>query len=421
MKRSSMVRGVAGLAGGAALVAVGLGVASVGVLGGCAGLHGKHTSEHVSLAKEKVNAIKSATEWQMAQQSFLAGDFAKAEKSINRSLDLNPNVTKSHVLKGRIALEQGDLEQAIKSFQTAEALDPQNVDAQYYQGIAAERLQKTDEAIAFYRKAQELDPANAQYPMAAAEMMIGAGRLDEAEEFLAAARLALPNNAGLTQTLGHVAVLREQPEKAIELFAQARLLSPEDDSIAQDLAEAQMTAGRFAEAELLLARMINKPEMAPRRDLKMMRARCLVEIDRLLDAREVLVAVTQDSEGQGDPSAWTELGNVAFKLRDTRRAREAAARVVALAPDRQEGYVLRALVARRENRLSAALQDVNRALEIAPTADQYVLKGLIEQDLGQTNRARESFESALALNPQHDQAQTLLNAVGGRMATVPNE
>src|SRR5262245_8626524 len=60
--------------------------------------HGRYTREHISAAKTKMEALKSATEYKMAEQAFLSGDLPKALKHVEYSLSLNNPVAKSHVL-----------------------------------------------------------------------------------------------------------------------------------------------------------------------------------------------------------------------------------------------------------------------------------------------------------------------------------
>src|SRR5262245_50133544 len=125
------------------------------VFSGCMG-QGKWTKEGAVKAQDKMNVLKSGTDWGMAHQQFLAGDLEKSLKTIDRSIALNPNVPKSHILRGRIMLERTRLEDARAEFLEAERLDPANVDAQYYLGIVHERVSEPDEALARYRKAMEI-------------------------------------------------------------------------------------------------------------------------------------------------------------------------------------------------------------------------------------------------------------------------
>ena len=59
---------------------------------------------------------------------------------------------KSHVLKGRILIEEGKLEQARASFLEAEKLDEDCVEAQYYLGIVHERFNEPENAPSATRR-----------------------------------------------------------------------------------------------------------------------------------------------------------------------------------------------------------------------------------------------------------------------------
>lgn len=392
---------------GAFLVVMAAGLAA----GGCGGGNGGYTSEHLSAAKEKMNIMKSATEWEMAHQAFMAGELDKALKGVNRSLAINDNVAKSHVLKGRILMERGELEGAIDSFNKAATLDPTFVDAPYYLGIAYERVNKREQALAAYEKAAELEPANAQYAIAASEMLIDLGRTDEAETFLHERGAGFENNAGVRQTLGHIAMMRSDASKAVELFNEARLLAPDDNAILEDLARAQIGASQFADAESNLSRLLRSPDFKDRRDLQHLRARCLVEVDRKLEAREALIALTQGPAGAADTDAWIQLGNLSYVLKDSVRARQCAARVIALAPERSEGYVLRGLQLRRDGKSKDALASFERAISLGAASDVLILKGMALKDLNRTDEARAAFAQAMQSNPKDPAAAAMLTQV----------
>ncbi|MFO0860627.1 MAG: tetratricopeptide repeat protein [Phycisphaerales bacterium] len=391
------------------------------ILVGCGG-HGVSTRRESSAAKERLAAMKSAMEWQSAKQQLLAGNTEKALQSIDRSLGLNPNVAKSHVLKGRILMEQGDLEGALNWFGTAEALEPENVEAQYYTAVVFERLKKPDEALTHYRRASDLEPSNPQYVTAAAEILIDQGKLDDAETELTSHRASFANNPGVNQTLGHIAMLRNQPEQAMSAFEEARLAAPDDPAILHDLIGAQVACKKFADAEHNITKLMAKKGYEDRRDLRLQRAKCLVELDRPMDAREVLVKLTTSDDGSADVEAWIQLGKVCYKLKDTNRARTAAARLVAIAPDRPEGYQLRAMVFRRTGAFEQARDNAVKAVAIAPTAENYVLLGVIERQIGNNKDAGMCFAEALRIEPANTfaAAQVAEMKLGTAVAGVPD-
>jgi Flp pilus assembly protein TadD len=398
------------------------GLSAFALLAGCGGGHGKYTQEHLNSAQEAMMSVKSATEYDMAHQAFLAGDLDKALKSVDRSIAINGSVAKSHVLRGRILTERGDLEPAIESLRKAETLDPLNAEALYYQGIIHENFSQKAEALACYEKAATLETSNPQYVLAAAEMMMDLERLDEAEAYLLAQKSTFEHNAGIRQTLAHIAMLRGDGETAVTLFNEARLFAPDDPTILEDLVRAQISTGRFAEAEYHLDKLTKIPGNEGRRDLLHMRARCLTNVDRPVEARDILVALTKDAAGGQDTDAWIALGNVAWVLNDMRNLQNAANRVIALAPGRVEGYTLKGLFHRKRGELAQALTAFDAAVERRGLdATPLALRGLVQQDLGRTADARRSFSEASQADPSNPLFTKLLASVDSSspVANVP--
>jgi Flp pilus assembly protein TadD len=388
---------------------------------GCAGGHGEYTAKHKAASQEKMDQMRSGTEFDMARQAFLAGDLDKALKRADNSIALNDGVTKSHVLKGRILLEMGDLDGARESLLKAEALDPKGVDPQYYLGLSFERSSDKAQALERYLKAAEFDPTSPQYAVAAAEMMIDQGQLDQAESYLSGRGQSFQHFAGVRQTLGHIAMIRGDAKSAVALFGEARLLAPEDKGIVEDLARAQMAAGKFAEAEFNINHLLKTPQGKARRDLQHMEAMCLMEVDRPVEAREILVKLTTGDEGANDLQAWIDLGQVSHRIKDFNRVKQAGARLVALAPTRSEGYVLKALWQRSQGDLSGALTNLDKGCELrGRDVSPVVFRAMVLEEMGRDAEARAAIAVALAANPSDQVVKNLLEqmrAVG--VANVP--
>jgi Flp pilus assembly protein TadD len=388
-------------------------------LAGCAG-HGKYTTEGLSKSQERVAGLKSMNEYQQAEQAFNAGDLEKAQKYVDRSIIINPSVAKSHVLKGRVLIEKSDLEGALRSLQQAEALDPRNVDAQYFQGFVYERFAQSANAAERYAKAAELDPNNPQYAVAAAEMMIDSGKVDEAKTMLESRNVSFEHNAGVRQTLGHIAMIKGDMPAARKLFGEAHLLAPDDTVIMEDLIHSQIATSEYAEAQFNISRLIKNDKNKDRRDLKQLQARCLVNLDKPIEARELLIQLTNDPEGQKDAETWIELGNVSYVLKDQSRLRQSSQRVLAIAPARSEGYLLRALWLRRQGDLPGALASLDKALERSTTdADSMMLRGLVLKELGRRDEAREAFAAILQQDPANEPARNAYESL--RFATASEE
>jgi tetratricopeptide (TPR) repeat protein len=398
------------------LIAVGgltlLGWAAI-IAPGCdsLGTHGKYTQEHKTAAKAKMEAMKAATEYKMGEQAYFASDLPKAIKHIEASISLNDKVARTYVMYGRIKSEMGDVEGASEAYVQAQKIEPKNVDAEYFQGVLAERIDRRDEALAHYQAACELDATNPQYTIAAAEMMIEAGDLAKAETFLLGRANTFDHNPGIRQTLGHVQLMKGDTPQAATTFQEAHMLAPDDQSITEDLVRTQIAVGKTAEAEYNLSRILTAKENKNRRDLLAMRAACLVQLERPVEARTILLGLTQGAEGAADVDAWVSLGEVAYALHDINHLKQAANRVTAIAPQRPEGHVLRALLLRKTGDVEGALQSIHESIKIKPTAEEYVILGMIQQDLSKTDEARIAYAAALREDPKDANAAQLLSAL----------
>ncbi len=392
---------------------LGLTMAACAALAGCSG-HGKYTQEQKNRAEAALAAIKSGTEWDMAQQAFLGGALEKALKKVDQSLAINQSVAKSHSLRGRILFEMGELDRAMDSFERAEAIDPNFIDAHYYQGIVYERIMEHEEALAKFKTCVEIDNTNPQYAIAAAEVMIDMDRPDQAKEFLLSLGRTFEHNAGVAQTLGHIAMMQNDDAAAADHFSRARLLAPDDEAIFEDLIRAQVATGQYAEAEYNLAQLLAESENADRRDLKHMRARCLVEVDRVVEARMALMELTEGAEGAADIDAWVALGDVAYRLHDYNHVRRTAQRIQAMAPNRAEGYMLEAMWHYQNGSFEKALAACNTAAKAAPNnADVHLFSAVTNFKMARFDDARKSLAQAQTIAPENGAVAAMLAVIDG--------
>lgn len=389
-------------------------------LGACAGGQGNFTREGASVAKERMNAMKSATEWEMARQAFISGDLEKALRKVDSSISINEHVVKSHVLKGRILIEMGELGQALRSLHVAQTIDPQDADTHYYLGIAFERLNRPEDAAEHFMTACELEEYNPGYAVAAAEMLVDLNRVEEARQYL----LNLPrsvDNAGMRQMLGHIALIQGHTDEAVRLFAQARLLAPDDQAIQEDLIRAQMLTGQHAAAEMNIAALRQNKDNAKRRDLMSLHAEALMGVNRPVEARTIYQELLADPNMVSDVQSWVGLGNAAYMINDQRTLRRAASRVVALDPSSFEGYALWALCHRQDKQFDKALSSINQTIERAPGDPSFhALRAMILADLGRQSEAVIAARRAVELAPEEPKFVTLQNQLRtGSYATVP--
>lgn len=423
----------------AALVAA----AAVGMVAGCTPGHGKYTQDHKDQAIARMNTMKAATSWDMAHQQFQSGDLKKALKTVDESIAYDPAVPKSHVLRGRILIEMDRMSTALASFdQAVELVEEQNAEAAktrpsdavgparpdlvdehaaayYYKGIVLERFAEYDRAGAAYLEAATIDDADPQYRLAAAEMMIQQGDVDEAERLLRDGMATFEHNAGFRQTLGHIAMMRGDVDVACRLFGEACLLAPADAQLMEDLARAEIEAERYADAEYTLRRLIAMDAKLDRRDLKYLHARCLIELDRPVEARTTLLGLAEDAHGSKDVRVWIELGRVALILNEDRRLRECAQRVTALDPARSDGHLMMAMWLHRTDRTEAGIETLRRAMRLSDDpVSLAVMQGVLYQEMGDHSKARASALLAQRIDPADARANALLERINRSSAVV---
>lgn len=386
--------------------------ALLALAGGCNKPHGEYTGKFKEEAEGRMNRLKAGTDWDMAHQQFLSGDLDKALRNVDLSISRADDVAKSYLLKGRILLEMGRMEDALACFDRTLELDETLNEAHYYKGVVYERFGESEQALDSFQAAMERDKTNAQFVVAAAEMLMDMNRLAEARALLTSGSSDFEHNAGVRQTLGHIAMIEGRVDEAVVLFNEACLLAPDEPSLLEDLARAQIASRKYSEAEYSLRRLLAKDTDNTRRDLRHLQARCLIEIERPVEARSILTDIVNDPQGANDVQTWAELGNIAIMLKDERRLRECATRLVAIAPDRQEGYFLMASWQRSKGNLKGAIASLDKAIERSHgDSAPAVMRGVLYMELGMKPQAAQSFRVALHANPSDARAQALLAQV----------
>ncbi|MCE2653310.1 MAG: tetratricopeptide repeat protein [Planctomycetaceae bacterium] len=115
---------------------------------------------------------------------------------------------------------------------------------------------------------------------------------------------------------------------------------------------------------------------------------------------------------------WVLLGKAALKLDDAATLRQAAARLVAIAPDRHEGYMLRGMLLRKSGDLSGALAALNEAVaRCGDDATPVVYRALVLMDQGRVEEAQTQLQRVLAVQPDNTAAQSALGILQRRTLT----
>ena len=398
-------------------------------LTGCAS-NAEKKNQHerwVAQADDNWNAIRSHALLETANKEFQNGRLDLAEGTVSDAAKKDPTNPELFLLAGRIALEKGELEKAhaifAKSIVLAEARKRVKSDPYYYQGVILQRWQRLDEALERYTAAHRIEPDNAGRLLAMTETMVALGRLDEAAGELTQRLSYFDQNPALRVTLGHIANMQGHSDVALSWFREAALLAPEDMIVREQLAEAHLAAGNLDEACVALRRLVADPDYAHRHDLHRRLAAAELRGGRVGDARQIYIDLTAANPAHvGD---WTELAELSWRMKDQGGTLIAANRIMELAPNEANGYLMAGLVWQRRGETERALQLFDRAAELDPFAARpVVMRGLALQKAGRWAAAREAYAEALRRDPSDPRLARLhagaASAAGpGAVAAVP--
>lgn len=376
------------------------------LIGGCASMPSGH-AEAKKAAEGRWHDARSGIIYSIARQQLETGDLDKAEQTINQALVSKPDQPEFHELAARIDLERGLLEKAYYKLENAIKLKPDRPEPHYLMGMVLQRWQRYQGALESYQTAFKHSPDQVGGLLAGADMLVKLDRVDEAADLLRQKLDYFENNAAIRVSLGRIQQLRHEPEKAMLSYREAATLAPDDLSIQERLAMAQCAANRPGEAICTLTDLLKQPDYTGRDDLKLTLGDCLLAVNRPIEARAIFLDLTR--RNVNDVPAWIKLGQAAWIVGDLVRVEEAGRRIVALAPDRHEGCLLRGMLDQREGRLQQAIGWFDQASELAPDkAQPLILKGMAMKELGDKSGAAAAYRKAQQLAPDDPRPGQLL-------------
>jgi len=362
-----------------------------------------------SSARERVAIFNAQLAYDQATQAFNTGRFDQAMRQIVAAIQQYPQNPAYYLLQGRILMETHRLERSIHAFEKAIEFAPTFAEAHYYAGIVHQRWSNDARAYEHYLQAHELESSSVQYLLAAAEALISLQKYDDALVLVKSKLDYFEHNAAMRQLLGQIALLRGDAPRAAKLFAEARLLNPDDAMLLDELAHAQYAARLYGQCYESVKRLqkLSKEENPA---LMLLEARCLGAMQRNTEARNLFLKMTRIRPS--DPEVWIGLGSLAWELGDFRRTALCGARIIALAPQRYEGYMLKGIYEQHKGNFEQATGLLRQAAGLAPTAAlPHLVLGRTLEEAGDVEGARRAYTEALRAEPESADAQALFQGL----------
>jgi tetratricopeptide (TPR) repeat protein len=294
--------------------------------------------------------------------------FADAASLARQALSLNPYSAPALGLLGDASVETGDYRAAFRAFDRMAALKP-TAAAYARVAYARELLGRTDAAVEAMKLAVSAAAATSE-PAAWALVELGnlyynSGRLRPAERAYREALARYPDYHRAQAALARVASARGRLDKSVALYRRAIEAVPVPEYAAR-LAETLTAAGREAEAAEAYELVDVMQRLFEANGARTELETALVDLDRSVDVADALA-----------------------------RVREAHAERRSIEADDILAWALY-----RNGRCGEALRYSDRALRLGTRdALKQFHRGMIERCLGRSAAARESFRTALEINP----------------------
>ncbi len=149
--------------------------------------------------------------------------YPKAKKYAEQAITLDDNIAQSHNSIAMVKLFfEWDWEGAEKSFQRSLELNPSSADTYHAYHIFLAAMNRQDEMLRAIEKAHLLDPLSPYIGAALANVYLSLGRLDEAEEQFKKTLEQDPTFRGALNGLGWLEINRGNYEKALEIFQESQ-------------------------------------------------------------------------------------------------------------------------------------------------------------------------------------------------------
>jgi len=320
-------------------------------------------------ANDRFDRANTQVVYDQARQALATGQFETALTHIDRAIERYPKESSYLVLRGRILLEQRRMHQAKESLDRAVEVDEKNAEAQYFLGVLAQRCDDAAAARLHYDKAHELDSKNLQFLACCAEMRLASGDPTGARELIESAAPSFDYNPVLQQLRASCLSMEGRSAEAADVMALAFSRNPSDAGLAEDVIHALFDAGEWAEC----LQKFDEPAMAPvrlRPDLVRLRARCLIMLNRPVEARDLLL--TRAPSGEAPVEHLVALGYASWAAGDWARVGACGEQLVSAHPRLAEGYLFLGALERERGNLVASERWLEQASGRAESRDLIV-------------------------------------------------
>jgi tetratricopeptide (TPR) repeat protein len=195
-------------------------------------------------------APNDASGWFLAAKAYaITGDSAQAERSLLRTIELDPGRVQAFAMLGDLQAVRGRLDVALQQFQTWATRQPNSIAAYTMIGLTLERMNRVQEAKQVYERLLAMDrhAAIAANNLAWLYAETG-GNIDQATDLAQMAKSQAPDQPAFNDTLGWIYYKKDLVEQAVPLLQQSLDKDPENALTHYHLGMAYAKAGEDSKA-----------------------------------------------------------------------------------------------------------------------------------------------------------------------------
>lgn len=364
-------------------------------------------------------------------------EYEKAKECFKRCIMIDKNFADAYFQLGNMCFLEDDFQEGIKNYNHAIAVGYDSADIYFNLALVYEERNEVDEAIRYYTKAANIDETVPDYIIRKATLQILICKYDEALQTLEKVRTRFPESFEGYHLTAAVYTIMEQYDKADEILEYALQMFPDDLELIFDRMRVLITKGDQENALLLLNEAKQKdctPEM--KKEILLNEAQIrgqqenTEEMDRLLlEALAIPEKTKFDSEikyllmisylVQKDFENMLKIAKQVDRTstEDPYNLCGAYFECVAMGGMNHPEYHKYLQNAVKYYR-SISMKDPSRV-------DAYLFRAMCYKDLGNYEKAMESIDYMLLLQPDNGQLHyikgNILKEQGGNQAAVEKE
>jgi len=237
----------------------------------------------------------AAEQLRIAEAALAAGRFPEAAEALRKTVHLDRDAPRPHLMLAYALWQSGEREQAIAALRRLIQRFPGNGDAWFNLGNFYRTERRTDEALAAFKRATELQPGNAAAHVNATHALVQAARFEEAEDAVRSSLQRFPSEPDLLVNLAQVQRATHRLSEALATLERCVELAPRHAGYRVTRALTRLELGEVQASRAELDAIIGEHPESP--DAHMARA-------QLLLAQREYVAGWRDYLWRRERAAW---------------------------------------------------------------------------------------------------------------------